>query len=107
MLQKLMIILLASLLATPAWAACREAQIPYLPNPDMADMGEMLEAQAAVKSYIQRQQLFLDCRRDSLRHNRAVDRMHEIAKEFNKITRRFKAKRQSEDMFTELALISY
>ena len=67
MLHKLMITLLASLLAMPAWAACREAQVPYLPNPDMADMGEMLEAQAAVKNYIQRQQLFLDCRRDLIK----------------------------------------
>ncbi|MCR8924137.1 hypothetical protein NO559_15235 [Dasania sp. GY-MA-18] len=107
MQQRLILLVLASLLALPAWAACKEAKIPYLPNPNMADIGEMLEAQAAVKNYMQRQQSFLACSRDGVRHNRAVDRMHEVAKEFNKITRRFKAKQQSEDMFTELALISY
>lgn len=99
--------LLACWFATQAWSSCREAEVPYLPNPDIADMGEMLEAQLAVRNYIQRQQLFLDCSRVGFRHNRAVDRMHEVAKEFNKKARRFKAKKQSEDIFTEFALISY
>ena len=93
--------------AAPAWSACKEAQEPLLPNPDLADINERLEAQVAVKSYIQRQQQVLACSRDGFRHNRAIDRMHDIAREFNKRTRRFKAKQASEDMFTELALISY
>ncbi|MGK0441195.1 MAG: hypothetical protein ACJA0N_000992 [Pseudohongiellaceae bacterium] len=99
--------LLSIFLVSQAWSACKEAEVPYLPNPEIAGFGEMLDAQAAVKSYIQRQQMFLDCSRNSSRHNRALDRMHNVAKEFNKITRRFRAKKASEDMFTELALISY
>ena len=99
--------LVSMILAVPAWSACKEAQAPLLPSPELADINEMLEAQAAVKNYIQDQQVFLSCSRDGFRHNRAIDRMHDIAREFNKRTRRFKAKQASEDMFTELALISY
>ena len=98
---------LALLMGSQAWSACREASVPNLPNPEFADFNEMLEAQVAVRQYIQQQQQFLDCSRDGIRHNRAVDHMYNVAKEFNKITRRFKARERSQDIFTELALISY
>ena len=86
-------------------AACREADVPSVPNPDMASEYEMLEAQKAVKAYIAEQKRFLDCTSNPSRHNRAIDQMQKVAEQFNRSARRYKARLKAADMFTELVYI--
>ena len=98
--------LLGALATSPLHAACREAQIPGVPNPEIASEYEMLQAQRAVKNYIQLQEDFLDCTNNRSRQDRAIDNMHNVAEQYNRSARRFKARMQAADMFTELAYIS-
>ena len=92
------------LMTVPAWSGsdCKEALVPGLPDPDLADELEMLRAQHAVKRYMVAQQDFLSCVQSNRRHNRAVERMQELAEKYNRMSRRYKARMQSLDMFTEL-----
>ena len=76
--------------------------MPGLPNPDLADEIDMLRAQHAVKRYLLAQQDFLSCVQSSRRHNQAIDRMHEMAEKYNRMSRRYKMRIQSLDMFTAL-----
>ena len=104
-LGSLMLLLLLS--PVSSWSACNEAVVPGLPHPDWTDEAEMLQAMAAVKRYIAAQEVFLSCVQNERRHNRAVERMHEIARKYNTMARRYKARMQSMDMFTELALVNF
>ncbi len=93
------------LMAAPAWSICKEAPVPVLPNPDFAVETEMLRAQEAVRHYLAVQENFLSCVRNDRRHNQALDRMHMLAEKYNRITRRYKVRKQSMGMFTDLALL--
>lgn len=93
--------------ASAVSAACEEAEMPGIPNPDLAGEAEMLRAQAEVKRYLALQQEFLDCVRNDRRHNQAVDRMHEVANKYNSTARRYKARMESLNMITELAYVEW
>jgi hypothetical protein len=106
--MKLLVIIISFVLtftAVSAWSDCEEPLVPALPNPDLAGENEMRRAQLAVKHYLSEQQAFLACVGNDRRHNEAVDRMHELAQKYNKMARRYNARMQSLDMYTELALL--
>ncbi len=95
------------LFAVPAWSGCEEPVIPEIPNPDLAGEAEMLRAQRAVQRYLSLQEDYLHCvRYDIRRHNRAVERMHEVANDYNSTARRYKARMEARNMITELALVA-
>jgi hypothetical protein len=87
--------------ATAAWSSCQEALVPELPSPDWVDEQDVLRAQRAVKQYIQEQEIFLTCTRRASAHNAAVNRMHAVAKKYNEMARRYKARKASMDIMTE------
>ena len=103
---KFIVLISASLFSLSAFSACREAEAPGLQHLEDASEYEMLLAQSAVKQYLADQRLFLTRVQDDRRHNKAVDRMHEIANQYNRSARRFKAKMESLDRMTELAFLS-
>jgi hypothetical protein len=88
-----------------AFSMCTEAAVPVLPDPDTAVMSDILRAQDAVKQYLARQEKFLSCVSDSSRHNAAVDKMHEVADQYNNMARRYKSRMESMDMIVDLALL--
>lgn len=100
-------LLVSVCMPTLAWSSCQEAQAPGLPNPDLAGEAEMLRAQREVLRYIALQEQFLDCVRNTRMHNQAVERMHEVANKYNSTARRYKARMQSLNMITELALLEF
>lgn len=87
--------------ATTAWSSCQEAVVPELPNPDWVDEQDVLRAQRAVKQYIQEQEIFLSCVRRASMHNAALNRMHTVAKKYNEMARRYKARKASMNIMTE------
>ena len=104
-LAHLIILLGFTLSASSVWAACAEAAAPVMPNPDMASEYEMLEAQLAVKNYLATQEQYLNCIHSHRKHNQAIDRMHDIADQYNRKAKRYKARMESQDMITELAFL--
>lgn len=98
-------LLLLLSLSTASSAACMEAVVPELPDPDTAVMSDIVRAQGAVKQYLARQEKFLACVAGRLRHDAAVDKMHEVAAEYNNMARRYKSRMQSMDMVVDLALV--
>ena len=91
------------LLASVSQAACKEAVVPELPDPDTAVMNDMLRAQAAVKQYLLRQEQYLSCVGDNFRHDAAVDKMHDVAEQYNNTARRYRIRLESMDMIVDLA----
>lgn len=104
-MKRLATFIICFMLSTLAFAECIEAEAPGIPNPDLAGEAEMLRAQREVKRYLALQEQFLDCVRNVRHHNQAVERMHEVANKYNSTARRYKARMQSMNMFTELALL--
>ncbi len=94
------------LLATSvAHSACTEAAEPLLPDPDVAVMEDILRAQSAVKHYLVRQETFLSCINNNNRHDAAVDKMHDVAAQYNNMARRYKSRMKSMNMVVDLALL--
>jgi predicted nucleic-acid-binding protein len=99
-------IIIMSALITPASAAsCREAVAPVLSEENMAVEEDIIRTLAAVKQYLKLQEGFLSCVSNVSRHNAAIDRMHEVSKRFNTLAKRYKARMEAMDMFTELAYL--
>lgn len=107
--MKVLCVLAFSLLVgvSSAWSACKEGKAPVMPNLDVADMAVMLQAQVDVKAYIDQQMQFLACSRDGLKHNRAIDKMHQVAGAFNALARQYKQGESQRQSQSELALVSY
>ncbi|WP_101760214.1 hypothetical protein [Oceanicoccus sp. KOV_DT_Chl] len=105
-MKKVAALLWLSVVSALVDAACIEAEAPGLPHPDEAGEYEMLQAQFAVKEYLAQQELFLSCVQDGRRHNQAIDRMNDIADQYNRSARRYKARMESMDRMTELALLT-
>lgn len=103
---RLVALLGVCLFSSLAIAACEEADIPNLPHPEDVGEYEMLQAQFAVKQYLAEQKMFLSCVQNGRRHNKAVDRMHEVANQYNRSAKRFKARMESLNRMTELAFLS-
>ncbi len=76
-----------------------------MPNPDMASEYEMLQAQLAVKHYLATQEQYLNCVQNHRKHNKVIDRMHDIADQYNRRAKRYKTRMESQNMITELALL--
>jgi hypothetical protein len=97
-------LLLLLFIASPAYSACIEAAVPKLPDPDTAMMSDIIRAQNAVKQYLARQEKYLSCVGSTNKHDAAVDKMHEIAEQYNTMSRRYKSRQESMDMIVDLAL---
>ncbi|WP_169713966.1 hypothetical protein [Oceanicoccus sagamiensis] len=104
-MSHLITLLVLALSTSLGWASCQQSAAPGMPNPDMASEYEMLQAQIAVKNYLATQEQYLNCVQSSRKHNQIIDRMHEIADQYNRKARRYKARMESQDMITELALL--
>jgi hypothetical protein len=102
-----LLILAFVFVAANAFAACREAVMPELPNSDLASEYEMQIARLAVDEYLADQELYLACVSNVRLHNQAVDRMRHVANQYNRSAKRFKARMQSMDMYTELVLLDF
>lgn len=85
-------------------ATCKEAVMPQLPDPIIAEEEDVLRAQAAVKHYLKLQEYYLECVSSPYRHDAAVDRMREITRRYNNLARYFKMRMKSSGMYTDLAL---
>lgn len=98
----------ATLSATSGFAACVSPGEVTVPDGSQASMEEMLEAQAAVKSYMTDMEDYLKCLDDesatlgdtrteeqrtahAQQHNSAVDAMERVANSFNEQIRAYKA----------------
>ena len=81
--------------------------MPGMPNPDVASELDMMQAQVAVKSYLATQERYLGCVQNGRRHNQAIDRMHDVAEKYNRKARRYKTRKESQNMITELALLDH
>lgn len=80
--------------------------MPTLPNGDWIGEQELLAVQEEVKQYIARQEDFLNCVRKTHKRNAAIDRMTQVAEKFNTMTRRYKARLKTTNIFTELVRIN-
>jgi hypothetical protein len=99
------VLLLLLSISSSSHSACIEAAVPELPNPDVAVMSDILRAQDAVRQYIARQEKYLSCVGDNLRHDAVVDKMHEVANSYNNMARRYKSRMESMNMVVDLALL--
>lgn len=106
MIKQIMIMLLVFQMAGLVHANCRAAAEPEFPDPETALHIDMLKAQDAVKLYIAKQETYLSCIDNAIQYNRVVEEMHRVADKFNSLARRYKVRRESLGMYTDLALIS-
>lgn len=66
-----------------------------MPSAETAVIAEMIKAQKEVKKYIAEANAFLECVKSDASHNKMLDRMKEIAAEFNGITASYKARKKA------------
>lgn len=78
-----------------SWA-CSLPPEPTLPSADTAVIAEMIKAQKDVKKYMAEANAFLECVKSDVTHNKTLDRMKEIAAEFNGIAASYKARKKAE-----------
>lgn len=98
----------ALLLAAPAMA-CNYPVAPDVPNGELADQNQMLDAQSSVRAYLAAAEAYLEClesaRTESgeplpprqaeinvARYNAMVEEMHRVSDEYNIAVRIFKSR---------------
>lgn len=78
--------------ANLALAACEKPTVPALPDPATAVTPEMVKAKNDVKAYVSSAKAYLECGISTKQHNKTVDKMQKLAKDFNSIVRAYKAR---------------
>lgn len=96
-------------LAVAVQAACEAPEKPSLPDGNSADEAAMIEGQTTVRSFVEKSNAYLDClvaeakegeetddadmKKERLdRYNSGVDSMQQVADQFNKELREYKAR---------------
>ncbi len=91
--MKTTIALLAVLASGSAVGACKDAALlnrPDIPNGREASFEQMLEAQAAVKAYVESGEAYLTCRNpEPFVHNYVIERLERAAGAFNRERARY------------------
>lgn len=72
--------------------ACDKPALPALPDPATAVTPEMIKAKNDVRAYVSSAEAYLKCSISTKQHNRTVDSMQKLAKDFNVIVRAYKAR---------------
>ena len=75
-----------------SYAGCDAPEEPQIPNAETTVTAEMVKAQNDVKQFMAAAENYLSCVNNSTKHNRMVNRMEEVAEDFNQVVRAFKAK---------------
>lgn len=89
----LLALLLATLLAaTPAHAACKAPDPPDLPDAETAVLAQMIKAKKDVKAFMMAGKAFMECTRSDSKHDKVVDQMRRLAKEFNGVVKSYKSR---------------
>jgi len=72
--------------------ACEKPTLPGLPDPATAVTPEMIKAKNDVKAFVSSAEAYLKCGISTKQHNKTVDQMQKLAKDFNGIVRAYKAR---------------
>jgi len=72
--------------------ACEKPALPALPDPATAVTPEMIKAKNDVKAFVSSAEAYLKCNIGTKKHNKTVDQMQKLAKDFNVIVRAYKAR---------------
>ena len=105
-LKQCVVVLVLMCSAALVHSGCQSEPAPELPDLETALHSDMLRAMDAVKRYIAKQEAYLNCVDSVQEYNSTVKEMHRVANRFNSLTRRYKARREAVNMFTDLAMIS-
>ncbi len=74
----------------PARGACKFPKEPDLPDADTAVLAQMVKAKKEVKVYITEAKKFLECTCSDSRHDKIVEKMRIMAKDFSTIVKAYK-----------------
>lgn len=84
--------LLAGMVFSTAVLACEKPGTPAIPNGDVASGSDMLEAKKVVEAYLEAAETYLECARGNMQKERMVADMEDVADQFNRELREYKAK---------------
>ena len=86
-------VVLNMLMAGSAFAACTAPEDPAIPEGNTATGADMFKAKKDIESYMESAEAFLNCGGvPTMQYNRMVDKMEQVAKQFNSSLRAYKAK---------------
>lgn len=92
MMLPLSAFILLSLCSAQLMAACSAPTAPELPDAATAVTPQMIKAKNDVKAYVSDAKAFLDCTKNTRKHNKVVDEMNGVASDFNDVVRAYKAR---------------
>jgi len=92
MMLSLSAFILLSLCSAQLMAACSPPPAPELPDAATAVTPQMIKAKNDVKTYVTAAKVFLDCTKNTRKHNKMVDEMTGVANDFNAVVRAYKAR---------------
>jgi hypothetical protein len=88
--MKFLVLIMMFFVSSHTLAACEEPSPPELPNAQTAVIAEMVKAKKDVKKYMDAAKEYTACTRNDMRHDRVVDSMNDIAKQFNELVQAYK-----------------
>ncbi len=71
-------------------AKCHRPEVPALPDGETAVLAQMVKAKKEVSKYMTSAKAYLACASNSRQHDKVVDKMRTIAKDYNDLAKAYK-----------------